>query len=206
MLEMSEWCSNAFLMDMFRKSHNASVSYPTMHHFVTEMCTCAHFCHKMVHCGISYVLLHSWDGSIVIMLSCILCYVFVGVIASDNVIMKNSTAISCYMYNNNSTAVTQNEVMTWKHFPHNWHFAMGHWWFPFTKGHLCRAFISHLILVWTALNKQSSCQWFETPWCSCDVTVIKGGAQTLNWRKTLYLNLTVMGNVSKLCWPVNEPS
>ena len=23
-----------------------------MHHFVTEMCTCAHFCYKMVHCGI----------------------------------------------------------------------------------------------------------------------------------------------------------
>ena len=24
----------------------------TMHHFVTEMCTCAHFCYKMLHCGI----------------------------------------------------------------------------------------------------------------------------------------------------------
>ena len=27
-------------------SHNAPLSYPTMHHFVTEICTCAHFCYK----------------------------------------------------------------------------------------------------------------------------------------------------------------
>ena len=33
-------------MDLFHKSHNASVSYPTMHHFVTEMCT------YVVHFGI----------------------------------------------------------------------------------------------------------------------------------------------------------
>ena len=36
------------------KSYNASDKYPTVHRFVTEMCTCAHFCYKMVHCGISY--------------------------------------------------------------------------------------------------------------------------------------------------------
>ena len=28
--------------DLIHKSHNASVSYPTVHHFVTEMCTCVH--------------------------------------------------------------------------------------------------------------------------------------------------------------------
>ena len=27
-------------------------TYPTMHHFVTEMCTRAHFCYKILHCGI----------------------------------------------------------------------------------------------------------------------------------------------------------
>ena len=26
--------------------------HPAMHHFVTEMCTRAHFCYKMVHCGL----------------------------------------------------------------------------------------------------------------------------------------------------------
>ena len=35
--------------------HNAPVPYPTMHHSVTEMCTCVHmcadFCYKMVYCG-----------------------------------------------------------------------------------------------------------------------------------------------------------
>ena len=32
--------------------------YPTMCHFVTEMCTCAHFCYKVVYWGI-------WDWCIV---------------------------------------------------------------------------------------------------------------------------------------------
>ena len=33
-------------------------TYPTMHNFITKMCTRAHFCYKMVHCGI-------WDLCIV---------------------------------------------------------------------------------------------------------------------------------------------
>ena len=45
-------------IDPSHKSHNASDRYPTMYHFVTEMCTRAHFCYKMVHCGI-------WDWRIV---------------------------------------------------------------------------------------------------------------------------------------------
>ena len=48
------------------KSHNASDKYPTMHHFVTEMWTRAHFCYKMVHCGI-------WDGCIVGFVWQVLC-------------------------------------------------------------------------------------------------------------------------------------
>ena len=32
------------------KSQNAFVPHPTMQHFGTEMCTCEHFCYKMVHC------------------------------------------------------------------------------------------------------------------------------------------------------------
>ena len=39
-------------IDLLHKSYNAPVSYPTLRHFVTEMCMCAHFCYKMVHCGI----------------------------------------------------------------------------------------------------------------------------------------------------------
>ena len=53
--------------------HNATDKYPTMHHFVTEMhtflspithdfvsemCMCAHFCYKVVHCWM-------WDWCIV---------------------------------------------------------------------------------------------------------------------------------------------
>ena len=37
-----------------QKSHNAPKKYPTMHHFETEMCMCAHFLYKVVHCGILY--------------------------------------------------------------------------------------------------------------------------------------------------------
>ena len=33
-------------MSILHKSHNALILYPTMHHFVTEMCMCAHFCYK----------------------------------------------------------------------------------------------------------------------------------------------------------------
>ena len=39
------------LIVLIHKSHNALVPYPTTHHFVTEMCTRAHFYYRMVHCG-----------------------------------------------------------------------------------------------------------------------------------------------------------
>ena len=38
-------------------SHNASDIYPTMHHFVREMCTREHSCCKIVHCGV-------WAGAL----------------------------------------------------------------------------------------------------------------------------------------------
>ena len=46
-------------LDSSHRSQDASEKYPTMQHFVTEMCThvCAHFCDKMLHCGI-------WDKCI----------------------------------------------------------------------------------------------------------------------------------------------
>ena len=34
---------------MYQKYHDAPVPYPTMHHSVTEMRTCVHFCCKMTH-------------------------------------------------------------------------------------------------------------------------------------------------------------
>ena len=35
--------NNDVIIDLIHKSHNAQVRHPTMHHFVTEMCTCMHF-------------------------------------------------------------------------------------------------------------------------------------------------------------------
>ena len=37
---------------LFHKSHDASVLYPKIHHFITEICTSAHFSYIAVHCGI----------------------------------------------------------------------------------------------------------------------------------------------------------
>ena len=39
-------------INLLYKPHNALDKYLTMHHSVTGICTRAHFCYKMVHCGI----------------------------------------------------------------------------------------------------------------------------------------------------------
>ena len=53
-------------LDLRYKFHNAPVPYPTMYHFVTEMCTCVHIS-VTKWCIVGYlsnVLLYLWDGSI----------------------------------------------------------------------------------------------------------------------------------------------
>ena len=56
-----------YFVVLFTISQNPqyTIPYPTMHHFVTEMCTCAHFCYKVVHCGMFDALWDLWDESIV---------------------------------------------------------------------------------------------------------------------------------------------
>ena len=39
-------------INLLHKSHSVPILHPTVHHIVTEMCTRAHFCYRMVHCGI----------------------------------------------------------------------------------------------------------------------------------------------------------
>ena len=53
-------------VDLLHKSHNAPVPYPTMHHFVTEMCTCVHISvTKWCIAGyLSNALWDLWDGSL----------------------------------------------------------------------------------------------------------------------------------------------
>ena len=56
------WCfQRTGSIDLFHKSYKAPVLHPTMHHFVTEMCTCVHISVTkwcivryicMMHCGI----------------------------------------------------------------------------------------------------------------------------------------------------------
>ena len=57
---------NDVIIDLIHKSHNAQVPHPTMHHFVTEMCTCVHFSvAKWCIVGhLSNALWDLWDGSI----------------------------------------------------------------------------------------------------------------------------------------------
>ena len=52
--------------DLVHKSHNAPIPYPTMHHFVSEMCTCVHISVTKL-CIVGYwsnVLWDLWDGSV----------------------------------------------------------------------------------------------------------------------------------------------
>ena len=69
------------------------------------------------------------------------------------------------------------DVMTWKSLPHYWPLLKETYWplvGPHTKGQHCGALTFPLALVWISCrtNSQSSCRWFETPWCVCNVTVI----------------------------------
>ena len=58
--------NNDVIIDLIHKYHNAQVPHPTMHHFVTEMCTCVHFSvAKWCIVGhLSNALCDLWDGSI----------------------------------------------------------------------------------------------------------------------------------------------
>ena len=54
-------------IDMLRKSHNTPVWYPTMHHCVTEMCTCVHIFVVTEWCTVGYLFIslrYLWDGSV----------------------------------------------------------------------------------------------------------------------------------------------
>ena len=58
--------SNVLAIDLINKSQNTPVPYPTMYHFVTEMCTCVHisvteWC--IVGC-LANALWDLWEGSI----------------------------------------------------------------------------------------------------------------------------------------------
>ena len=48
------------LTDLSCKSHNAPIIYPTMHHFVTEMCTCVHIS-VTKWCIVGYISDALWD-------------------------------------------------------------------------------------------------------------------------------------------------
>ena len=63
------WFYSAQVIDPSHKSQNASVPYPTMQHFVTEMCTCVHIS-VTKWCIVGYLsdaLWDLWNGSITIL-------------------------------------------------------------------------------------------------------------------------------------------
>ena len=61
-----------------------------------------------------------------------------------------------------------------------WGESTGPWWNPLIKD----SDAEHWCFLWCApdkrLNKQCSCRWSGTPWCSCDVTLMK----YMQWRHT----------------------
>ena len=48
------------MIDLYHKSHNASLPYPTIHHFVAEMCTCMHIS-VTKWCVVGYLFGALWD-------------------------------------------------------------------------------------------------------------------------------------------------
>ena len=69
------------------------------------------------------------------------------------------------------------DVMVWKHFPSYWPFVRGFHRSPMDSPHNWSATQSSDVLfavspdkLW---NKQSRCWWSETPWRSCDITVLE---------------------------------
>ena len=67
------------------------------------------------------------------------------------------------------------DVLTWKYFPHYWPFVRGihqSQLIPLTRDQTQSFGVIFDASPNTLLNKHLSCQWFEMPWCSCDVTVI----------------------------------
>ena len=66
------------------------------------------------------------------------------------------------------------DVITCKRFLYYWHFwwqFIGHWWIPLTTVQWGGALIFSVMIAWTPLKKQTNWRWFETPWCSCYVTL-----------------------------------
>ena len=72
---------------------------------------------------------------------------------------------------------TMNDVITWKQFPQNCTFVRGMHKSPVDSpyiGQITWCFNFFFLLAWTnkMLNKQPSCQPFETPWCTYDIIVM----------------------------------
>ena len=70
----------------------------------------------------------------------------------------------------------QDNIMIWKLYPQDGPFVRGiNLWqldFPHKVPVMWILMFSFNVILEKFLNKQSSCQWFELPWCSGDVTII----------------------------------
>ena len=84
-------------------------------------------------------------------------------------------------FNTESTARNEenhsnDDVMSWKHFPHYWwHFVgetTGGRWIPITKSSKAEFLCFLYVSVNNLLDKQSHCRWIETPWRSRDVNLM----------------------------------
>ena len=65
-LDYLHWNCGNHSIDLLRKPHNAPVTYLTVHHFVTEMCTCVHISasKSCIVVNLSNALWYLWDGPI----------------------------------------------------------------------------------------------------------------------------------------------
>ena len=69
------------------------------------------------------------------------------------------------------TGTMQNNVMTWKRFPHYWPFLRGILRSPSQGASNAELWCFYFVISRELLNEQLSCQQFETPWRSCDANL-----------------------------------
>ena len=93
---------------------------------------------------------------------------FVGSEVTASLLYLNS---SNFASNPSPWTHSDNDVMTWKPFPHYYPHARGIHWSPVNSFHKelpCGALIFSSLYAQTRLNKQLSYWWFEIPWLSCN--------------------------------------
>ena len=165
-------------LNLSHNSHNASDIYPIMQHFVTEMCTHAHFCYKMLYCGICdgcivgfvqqvftiwgwcHHFHHSWRSGPRLDIKTIFPRY------GDSHVKDKTVARPSYLQHGDPyTGKTAS--LYWDGPLDSTLLALCHWWIPSQRASYTEVDVYRVVRLHELLNKQSSCILFEMH--SCDI-------------------------------------